>query len=236
MISYQLDSIFYFVGEIVVILGLFFLLSAIIGSILVIYSYKTGHFVAAGLMLVIVSVLESSIKSFLKLAKIDEDIVDDVGIHLRNYINRKKFLRVPKEERIIFIPQCLRSTKCPAKLTPEGIKCLNCGLCGIGEAKSYSEDLGYKFFVVPGSSFIKRIIKKYHPKAIVGVGCQMEIKEGIDMCHAIGLPAVGVPLLQSGCVATKVDWDMFRRTISECVEPVSSGEIRDQFTKRGDLI
>lgn len=215
MLSYQLDSIFYFIGETVVILGLFFLLSAIIGSVLVIYSYKTGHFVAAGLMLVIVSVLESPIKSVLKLTKINEDIVDDVGIHLRNYINRKKFLRVPKQERIIFIPQCLRSTKCPAKLTPEGIKCLNCGLCGIGEAKKYSEDQGYKFFVVPGSSFIKRIIRKYHPKAIVGVGCQMEIKEGIDMCHGIGLPAIGVPLSKSGCVATKLDWDMFRRIISE---------------------
>jgi hypothetical protein len=215
MLSYQLDSIFYFIGELVVFIGLFFLFSAVIGSVLVLYSYKTGHFIAAGLMLVIISVLESSIKSFLRLAKIDEGIVDDVGIRLRNYINRKKFLRVPKEERVIFLPQCLRSTKCPAKLTPEGIKCLDCGLCGIGEAKRYSENLGYKLFIVPGSSFIKRIIKKYRPKAIVGVGCQMEIKEGIDMCHGIGLPAIGVPLLQSGCVATKVDWDMFYRAISE---------------------
>ena len=61
------------------------------------------------------------------------------------------------------MPQCLRSVQCPAKLTPEGIMCIDCGRCGIGEAKRYAEGMGYKFFVVPGSSFIKRIIKKYRP-------------------------------------------------------------------------
>ena len=215
MLSHQTDLIFYFIGEMVVLLGLLFLSSAIVGSLLVLYSYKTGHFIAAKLTLVIISVLESSIKSLIRLAGNNESIVDDVGIHLRNYINRKEFLSVPKEKRVIFIPQCLRSTKCPAKLTPDGIKCLDCGLCGIGEAKRYAESLGYKFFIVPGSSFIKRLIKKHQPGAILGVGCQMEIKEGIDMCQGQGLPAVGVPLSKSGCVATKVDWDLFYRVISE---------------------
>jgi hypothetical protein len=215
MLPFQQDQIFYLIGEIVVFVGLFFLVGAVTGSVLVLYSYKTGNFFAARLMLVSVIFLESSIKSIFRLAKVDEDIVDEVGVRLRNNIGRKEFLRVPKTERIIFIPQCLRSINCPAKLTPEGIKCLACGLCGIGEAKKNAEGLGYKFFVVPGSSFIKRIVKKYRPRAIVGVGCQMEIKEGLDMCRSRGIPAVGVPLLQAGCVATKVDWNKFYETISE---------------------
>jgi len=203
MLSFHQDQIFYLIGEIVVFIGLFFMASAVIGAILVLYSYKTGNFFAARPMLVSIIFLESSIKSIFRLARVNEDIVDDVGVSLRNNINRKEFLRVPKRERVIFIPQCLRSINCPAKLTPEGIKCLACGLCGISEAKKYSEELGYKFFVVPGSSFIKRIVKKYRPRAIVGVGCQMEIKEGLDMCRGHGIPAVGVPLSQAGCVATK---------------------------------
>jgi hypothetical protein len=215
MLSVHQDQIFYLIGEIVVFVGLFFLAGAVTGATLVLYSYKTGNFFAARLMLVSVIFLESSIKSIFRLAKVDEGIVDDVGVRLRNNIGRKEFLRVPKKERIIFIPQCLRSINCPAKLTPEGIKCLACGLCGIGEAKKNSEGLGYKFFVVPGSSFIKRIVKKYRPRAIVGVGCQMEIKEGLDMCRGRGIPAVGVPLSQAGCVATKVDWNKFYETISE---------------------
>jgi len=109
----------------------------------------------------------------------------------------------------------LRSTECPAKLTPEGIACIGCGRCDIGEAKKFSEKMGYKLFIVPGSSFIKRIIKKYRPRGIIGVGCQMEIKEGLDLCHRYGLPAVGVPLLQNGCVSTKLDWDQFYDTLSD---------------------
>jgi hypothetical protein len=152
MLSFHQDQIFYLIGEIVVFIGLFFMASAVIGAILVLYSYKTGNFFAARLMLVSIVFLESSIKSIFRLARVNEDIVDDVGVRLRNNINRKEFLRVPKRERVIFIPQCLRSINCPAKLTPEGIKCLACGLCGIGEAKRNAEEMGYKFFVVPGSS------------------------------------------------------------------------------------
>ena len=72
------------------------------------------------------------------------------------------------KDRFIFMPQCVRSTECPAKLTPEGIKCVNCGRCSVGEAKKYAEGLGYRFFIVPGSSFIKRIIKKYRPQSHSG--------------------------------------------------------------------
>jgi hypothetical protein len=69
--------------------------------------------------------------------------------------------------------------------------------------------MGYRFFIVPGSSFIKRIMKKYRPRAIVGVGCQMEIKEGLDLCHSYDIPAMGVPLTKSGCVSTNLDWEQF---------------------------
>ncbi len=71
---------------------------------------------------------------------------------------------------------------------------MGCGRCDVGDAKKFAEGLGYRFFVVPGSSFIKRIIKKYRPEAIIGVGCQLEIKEGLDLCHSHDIPARGVPL------------------------------------------
>jgi hypothetical protein len=63
------------------------------------------------------------------------------------------------------------------------------------------------FFVVPGSSFIMRMMKKYHPSAIIGVGCLCEIKEGLDMMHKYKIPAVGVVLDRSGCVSTVLNWE-----------------------------
>ena len=66
--------------------------------------------------------------------------------------------------------------------------------------------MGYRIFIVPGSSFIKRMVKKYRPKAIIGVGCLSEVKEGIDMADKMGLVAMGVVTMKEGCVETLVNW------------------------------
>lgn len=201
------DQVYLFVGKAVVLaLVISFLLSLII-ALLVGISFKTERYFLARPMLIGISLLESFVKAIFWLARADDKIVNDVGISLMNYINRGKFYATPIEKRFVFMPQCLRSVECPAKLTPEGIKCVGCGRCGIGEAKRLAESRGYMFFVVPGSSFIKRIIQKYHPKGIVGVGCEMEIKEGLILCNSYGIPAIGVPLSTAGCVSTTLEWD-----------------------------
>ncbi|MDQ1313007.1 MAG: DUF116 domain-containing protein [Methanothrix sp.] len=215
MLPEYLNQLFYLIGQAVVLLAAAVLIISILVALLILYSFKTGNFFAARYMLLGIMLLEDVIKALFWVARADDSIMNDVGVRLRNYINTKKFLNTPYEKRFIFIPQCLRSVQCPAKLTPEGIMCVNCGRCGIGEAKKYAEGMGYKLFIVPGSSFIKRIIKKYRPGAIVGVGCHMEIKEGLDLCHSHGIPARGVPLSTSGCVATSIDWEAFYEAIAE---------------------
>jgi hypothetical protein len=76
----------------------------------------------------------------------------------------------------------------------------------VGEARGILEKMGYRIFIVPGSSFIKRMVKKYRPKAIIGVGCLSEVKEGIDMADKMGLLVMGVVTLKEGCVETIVNW------------------------------
>ncbi len=215
MLPAGLDWLFTLIGEAVVALAISVLFLSLLAALLILYSFKTGNFFAARLMLLSITLLEGVIKSLFWIARADDTIVDDVGVRLRNYINRREFFKIPYSRRFIFMPQCLRSTECPAKLSPEGIGCVNCHRCGVGEAKSVAEGLGYKFFIVPGSSFIKRIIKKYRPGAIVGVGCQMEIKEGLDLCHRNAIPAIGVPLIKAGCVSTTLDWEQFYEAIAD---------------------
>ena len=67
--------------------------------------------------------------------------------------------------------------------------------------------MGYRVFSVPGSSFIKRMVKKYRPKAIIGVGCLAEVKEGLEMSDKLGLVSMGVVTLKDGCVETLVNWE-----------------------------
>lgn len=178
-----------------------------IATILLAYSIKTGKILFPNLLILIIMFFEGPLKAVMRLFGVDDAFVDRISIDLQNRAMWATFRKIPFEKRAIFIPQCLRSVDCPARLSPEGIKCKDCGLCEITKAKKEAERLGYMFFVVPGSSFIMRMMKKYHPSAIIGVGCLCEIKEGLDMMHKYKIPAVGVVLDRSGCVSTVLNWE-----------------------------
>jgi hypothetical protein len=141
-----------------------------------------------------------------------------------------EFSRVPVSERAIFMPQCLRSSKCPANLTPEGLKCRACGQCPVGEFQPILEKMGYRVFIVPGSSFIKRMVKKYRPKALIGVGCLTEVKEGIEMADKLGLVVMGVVTLKEGCVETLANWSDILEVAALGVDPALVPENLHTFT------
>jgi len=41
------------------------------------------------------------------------------------------------------------------------------------------------------------------------VGCLQEVKEGLEMCAKMKIPALGIVLLQDGCVSTLLNWNSF---------------------------
>ena len=205
----EIEPFFTIIGEAVVYFAAFLLIIAIIGSLLIAYSFKTEKFIFPGFMLFSITLLENLVKALFRLIKMDDSIVDNVGIELKNKISLRKFRDTPVNKRLIFFPQCLRATTCPSKLSSEGMQCENCGACEIGQAKKSAEELGYKVFIVPGSSFIRRLVRKHKPEAILGVGCMTEIKAGLEMCEKIDLFGVGIVLEKAGCVSTVLDWDKF---------------------------
>jgi len=205
----MLESFYPIIGQIVVYLFATLLIATFFITILIAYSFKTGVFPFPNLMLSGILVLEGFVKAFFRLANVDDSIADNVIIQLKNKISLKQFESLPFDRKAIFLPQCLRSTDCPAKLSPEGIQCINCGQCDIGGTKKILEEMGYMVFIVPGSSFIKRMVKKYKPGAILGVGCIPEVKGGLELCHRFGVPAIGILLDRDGCVSTTLNWDNF---------------------------
>ena len=126
---------------------------------------------------------------------------------------RDDFKKVPYNKRAIFLPQCLRNKNCPAKTTDEGIKCAACGKCNIYRIKEYAEKLGYMFFIVPGASLVKKLVKKYKPKAVIGVACPPELEESLKVIPKMGIVPQCVALLKDGCVETEVDWDDAKKAI-----------------------
>jgi len=198
------------IGEITVVVILGALLTAFILVIISIISIRTGKLYFPKLIRSGLVFLEGLMKAFFRLLGLEDREMLTFLIKLHNTMTSAEFARVPVSERAIFMPQCLRSSKCPAHLTPEGLKCRACGQCPIGEFRPILEKMGYRIFIVPGSSFIKRMVKKYRPKALIGVGCLTEVKEGIEMADKLGLVVMGVVTLKEGCVETLANWsDIF---------------------------
>lgn len=211
---FEFEPLFTIIGQAVVYLVIFLFIIAVTVSLLIAYSFKTERFIFPNFMLFSITLLETVVKALFRLAKMDDSIVDDVGISLKNKISLRKFRDTTINKRMIFFPQCLRAATCPSKLSPEGMQCINCG-CDLGNAKKSAEALGYRVFIVPGSSFIKRLVRKHKPEAILGVGCMTEVKAGLEMCERLDLFGVGLVLEKAGCVSTVLDWDKFYEFIGD---------------------
>ena len=215
------QEFFALVGKLTIVFIFANMLLAFVLVIISLYSIKKGRlylpeFLGAGLVFV-----EGTMRSIFRLLGLEDREMLSFFIKLHNTLNRNAFEKVPVSERAVFLPQCLRSSNCPAHLTPEGLRCQSCGQCTIGQAHKMLERLGYRIFIVPGSSFIKRMVKKYSPKAIIGIGCLTEVKEGIDMADKMGLAAMGVVTAKEGCVETLVNWADVYEVATLGVDPAS---------------
>lgn len=200
------QHLIYIIGEATIIIILGILLVSFVLVIISLYSIKKGRLYFPRLIRAGIVLFEGNMKAFFRLLGLEDREMLTFIIQLHNAMSANAFSKIPINERAIFFPQCLRSAKCPAHLTPEGLKCVNCGQCSVGEATTNLQKMGYRIFIVPGSSFIKRMVKKYRPKAIIGVGCLSEVKDGIDMADKMGLLVMGVVTLKEGCVETLVSW------------------------------
>jgi hypothetical protein len=218
------NSLMYLIGEVTVIVILSALLISFILVVISLYSIKQKKLYFPKLIKAGLVFLEGLMKAMFRLLGLEDREMLSFFIKLHNTMNAADFGQIPVAERAIFMPQCLRSSLCPANLSPEGLKCKGCGQCSVGEARVMLERLGYRIFIVPGSSFIKRMVKKYRPKAILGVGCLAEVKEGIDMADKMGLVVMGVVTLKEGCVETIVNWPDVYEVATLGIDPASIPE------------
>ena len=198
-------DVIYLLGILLLVGVISLAILAIIGAILVVLFWKTRRVVIPRFTLFVVDLLSVPIKHLVWSFKIDEEFINKMSVDIRNRLYTSAFSQIPYEERALFMPQCLRNPKCQGITNEEGIQCTNCGKCGLGMLKTESEKLGYKFFIAPGGTLIKRMVKKYRPKAVLGVACTSEAIEGSEKLAAYGIPVQGVILSRDGCVNTRVD-------------------------------
>lgn len=164
-----------------------------------------------GLILYTIDTLYSPLKRILRSLNVDDTIIDQISIEVRNRKNSKKWDEIPPSKKLIFLPHCLRSANCPAKLQKHGMNCVECGLCCIGQIKKESEPYGYKIYIVPGSSFVEKIVREEKFKAVLGVACYEDLN--LMMIKLADFYPQGILLKQRGCFETKVDINEVLRKI-----------------------
>ncbi len=242
-IGYQMQyplshTIYATIGKIsvAIIIGIVILLflTLILGYILV----KKQKLILPSVLLFSIDTFYLQIKSLARRFGIAEKTVDQIGIEVRNGLNKESFSSIDARDRILVVPQCLRHEKCPARLdSMEGVTCKGCGMCDIKELKKEAERLGYRFYIVPGGTFVERIIKRVRPRAALGVACHRDLYAGMHRISRAECAVQGVPLIRDGCIHTEVDIKellrKMRAGIEDTVEEIEKGCSPDEIPKTG---
>src|SRR3989337_1508284 len=92
--------------------SLFFLLSVFLGVILI----KKKKILLPKLHLFTIDNFYFQFKKLARMFGISENLVDHLGIELRNTLSHNDFASIDPKDRILVVPQCIRHPKCPARL------------------------------------------------------------------------------------------------------------------------
>jgi hypothetical protein len=132
-------------------------------------------------------------------------VVDGLLVSAVNQVMAARF-KDAGPRRMVFVPQCLRAPGCRARLDSRlGYICDRCGACPIAPISEGAEAKGYSVFIVPGDSFVKRIVRNERPDAVIGVACHEELSMAMLAGMRMRVICAGVMLKKSGCFNTDVD-------------------------------
>ena len=144
-----------------------------------------------------------------------EDLVD---LQIKNLVHEEDFKKA--KEKILFVPHCCRKYmdwRCKAEFDPEcsSFFCNHCSTdCFANHATELAEENGYKVFILPGGSCIKKIFELINCDAVSGIACPEEMKLGIRVAESKGLAVKGIPLTKNGCSNTQFNLESLKEALT----------------------
>ncbi len=204
MIEISMQVFYELLGKLFVLFIIIFFFITIIALVLGFYSFKRHEIIFPNLILFMLYLFYSPAKWICRVFCVKEQLVDEILIEIKNAVMLEKFKHVT-HRRAIILPQCMRHPKCRARCDPIiGYECKQCGMCDIGKIVKEADKYNFKVFIVPGDSFVRKILQSYKPGSCLGVACHAELTESMQAVSKI-VPVQGVCLLRDGCYDTKVD-------------------------------
>ncbi|MDR2545217.1 MAG: DUF116 domain-containing protein [Methanobrevibacter sp.] len=235
-------NLFQTIGQIAVTFVISLIIILILSLILGIILLKKNTLIFPRLVLFALDFLYSPLKKLSKTLGFDEIMVDHIGVEIRNQINENNFKDIDNKKKILVFPHCLRDPNCEATLNETGLVCSSCGKCAIGVIKPKAEKIGYKVFIVPGSTFVNKIVEENDFDAVLGIACYEDLNK--SMMKLSNFNPQGVLLSRSGCFKTAVDvktvldkigyYDIFNDDKIKIVNPCSKND-SNCFQKDKDI-
>ncbi|WP_406670174.1 DUF116 domain-containing protein [Methanolobus sp. ZRKC4] len=202
-------------GKVFIILAIAAMVVLGIALLLGAYSYKKHKILFPNFILFMLYLFYGPAKLICRIFGIKDTLVDEILVEVRNAVMLEGFRKI-NNNRVIFLPQCMRHPNCKARCDPiKGYECKMCGLCDIGTICKAAKERNFKVYVIPGGSFVKKIIKARRPESCIGVACYPELTESMQGASPF-MVVQGVTLIQDGCFDTKVNVDDVIRKMEEC--------------------
>ncbi len=168
------------------------------------YFLKTRKVILPQFVLFVLFLFYAPTVRLFRILGLKESLVDEILIELDNSVFMKRFSK-EEDGRIVLLPQCMRDPRCKAKCdTVDGYLCRRCGLCDIGRICDEADKRGFRVFIIPGGTFVRKIFKRYRPKACLAVACTPELIEGMQ-AFSKKIPIQCVRLKKAGCYMTEAD-------------------------------
>ncbi|MGQ9660874.1 MAG: polyprenyl synthetase family protein [Kiritimatiellia bacterium] len=142
------------------------------------------------------------------------DFLGFAMLMLHNAVWWNRLAAIPRQRRLLLLPQCLRSRqRCRAATDEYGLVCEQCGNCPIGALQTEAEDLGYVTLVAEGTTMVTRLLEEGKIDAVIGVSCPAVLERAFPYATTQAIPSIAIPLLRDGCENTAVDEDWVREAL-----------------------
>lgn len=127
-------------------------------------------------------------------------------ILLNNALWDDYFTHIPKAQRLLLLPVCLRSqNQCSAPSDELGLICQQCGVCDIPGITRMAEAQGLSVLVAESSSSVSQWVKNGEIQGIIGVSCLNSLEKAFPSMLRHAVPGIAIPLITDGCKDTEYD-------------------------------
>lgn len=158
--------------------------------------------------------LEELAQEMTSTFKLPEQYHKWLMVIINNEVWRDTVAAIPRERRMLMLPQCLRNPgACHSPVDELGLICQGCGSCVIGDLEKEAEELGIMTLVAEGSSLVAGLLDSGQFDAVIGVSCLEALEKAFPYMVAHAVPGIAIPLTSAGCVSTKVDVEMVRQAL-----------------------